>query len=532
MFLVMSADYICQELESEFGKIPPSFLPLGNKRLFKYQFETARNDELKIIALPSKYRMSPFDQLWFDENGIEIIMIPEGLSLGHSFVSAINLIDVRETEDLTVLFGDTLFKNKIIKSDFSVVSKVENDYKWSIVDSSLISDDNLQKQHGISELAISGIFCFSDIKSILREVISNDFNFIYGVTSYAKNKSFSFIESNDWMDFGHVNTYYRSRTNYTTQRDFNNLKITNKWVEKSSNKNEKIRAEAQWYINIPDDIKLYTPRFLSSKDNFSEANNITYKIEYLYQLPLNELFVFGKLSELQWKVIIEACFEFVSACIENKSQLGIHSSSNFLELMSSKTLCRLEQYAQYGQIDVFKSYSYDDGITGNAYDILELADKYLPNEVIPDFENCVLHGDFCFSNIVFDFRTNRVITYDPRGISPNGNFSIYGNVLYDIGKLSHSIIGLYDFIISKYYEISWVDDNFKIDFKIDERIKNIQNKFLDIVMEKYQLTFNNVLAIQIHLFLSMIPLHDDDPSRQEALFVNAFRLANLIGEKA
>ena len=33
MFLIMSAAYVGQDLQSEFGKIPPSFLPLGNKTL-------------------------------------------------------------------------------------------------------------------------------------------------------------------------------------------------------------------------------------------------------------------------------------------------------------------------------------------------------------------------------------------------------------------------------------------------------------------------------------------------------------------
>lgn len=37
MFLIMSAAYITLELESEFGTIPPSFLPLGNRRLFQYE---------------------------------------------------------------------------------------------------------------------------------------------------------------------------------------------------------------------------------------------------------------------------------------------------------------------------------------------------------------------------------------------------------------------------------------------------------------------------------------------------------------
>jgi len=39
LWLVMSGAYVTQELVAEFGQIPPSFLPVGNRRLYEYQFE-------------------------------------------------------------------------------------------------------------------------------------------------------------------------------------------------------------------------------------------------------------------------------------------------------------------------------------------------------------------------------------------------------------------------------------------------------------------------------------------------------------
>ena len=36
--------------------------------------------------------------------------------------------------------------------------------------------------------------------------------------------------------------------------------------------------------------------------------------------------------------------------------------------------------------------------------------------------------------------------------------------------------------------------------------------------------------MQIQLFLSMLPLHADDPRRQDALMANAFRLHQLMVE--
>ena len=38
MQIITSAAYLSGDLKSEFGAIPPSFLPLQNKRLFHHQF--------------------------------------------------------------------------------------------------------------------------------------------------------------------------------------------------------------------------------------------------------------------------------------------------------------------------------------------------------------------------------------------------------------------------------------------------------------------------------------------------------------
>ncbi len=64
-----------------------------------------------------------------------------------------------------------------------------------------------------------------------------------------------------------------------------------------------------------------------------------------------------------------------------------------------------------------------------------------------------MHGDFCFSNITYDFAIIRIKTIDPRGLTPNNELTIYGDTQYDIAKLSHSVLGLYDWIIAGYYHV-------------------------------------------------------------------------------
>ncbi|EOD6369589.1 hypothetical protein ACJ1IM_001717 [Campylobacter jejuni] len=51
MILITSAKYSFSDFTLEFGKIPPSFLPLGNKRLYEYQIELFKNFNQKFFYL-------------------------------------------------------------------------------------------------------------------------------------------------------------------------------------------------------------------------------------------------------------------------------------------------------------------------------------------------------------------------------------------------------------------------------------------------------------------------------------------------
>lgn len=91
MFLIMSGAYVGQELESEFGRIPPSFLPLGNRRLFQHQVALAPQGVKVYLSLPESYVVSEIDLQWLEQNQVTIIATPDGLSLGASLVAALNI---------------------------------------------------------------------------------------------------------------------------------------------------------------------------------------------------------------------------------------------------------------------------------------------------------------------------------------------------------------------------------------------------------------------------------------------------------
>ena len=116
---------------------------------------------------------------------------------------------------------------------------------------------------------------------------------------------------------------------------------------------------------------------------------------------------------------------------------------------------------------------------------------------------------------------------DPRGLDCHDNFSIFGDMTYDLAKLAHSVIGMYDFIIAGRFEIV-ADEQIgssaqTINFDIDARLERIQADFMQFhFVDGIELA--DIMPAVVLLFLSMLPLHADRPDRQQAMLINAFRL--------
>ena len=125
---------------------------------------------------------------------------------------------------------------------------------------------------------------------------------------------------------------------------------------------------------------------------------------------------------------------------------------------------------------------------------------------------------------MYDSRSNGIKVIDPRGLNIQQELTIYGNQSYDLAKLCHSFIGLYDFIIADAFKLEKNEEiGVKLTFNLDERLKDVQKIFMEKSL-LLEISNKDIIAPTILLFLSMIPLHFDKPRRQEAMLANALRL--------
>jgi hypothetical protein len=507
MILITSAAYISPELITEFGKLPPSMLPLQNMRLFQHQLELFRTNEQVVFSLPIDFELTQTDKILFKKCNIKIIKVPLNLSLGQSVVYVLNVVG-KYQESLKILHGDTLFRELPEGTDLCIVSEEQINYNWTHS-----SGVNQQKVY-------AGYFSFSNQSLLIKKITENKYQFMDGFESYRNEIRVEEIDTDFWLDFGLVNSYYRSKSFLTTQRVFNDLIINRFSVRKSSSDKKKMFAEAMWFKNTPINLKPFLPALW---DFGEDGDKAYYEIEYFYLNTLSDLYVFGNQPLFVWKNILKACNLFITSCLNNRSMADVDLSSFNDKIYSEKTFSRLKIYALQENISLDEPWIINDVKVPSLNEIVLEMNAAIAN---PERKHlCIMHGDLCFSNILYNFKTQSIKVIDPRGLDLDRKETIYGDVRYDVAKLAHSVLGLYDYIIGGCFTYQETNRHtLEFEIQTEPHIAEIQQHFKSQVFGDMNLDQLNTYPILVHLFLSMLPLHSDHPKRQKAMLANALKI--------
>ena len=526
--IVTSAAYLDPQLEAEFGRIPPAFLPLAGQRLYIHQFEIFSNLNVRcILSIPDDFILASEDVMALDAMRVEIVRVPIGLTLGQSIVHVINM-GACAGGSIGILHGDTMLKGvDFFLSDTVTVGGAVAGYQWGNV---LLENETISKPltsigthlNNDSIRSLTGWFSFSSGFLLVQAITRAGGDFFESLFLYSNGNALTPVIADEWFDFGHADTYYQSRRRLTTQRAFNDLKISNRTVTKSSENSLKIEAEAAWFQSIPRKLQLHTPAFLG-KDLINGRSR--YDLEYLYLPTLSELFVFGRLSLNSWEHIFDAVDEVLVALREVEAPPD--ALNRVQGLYAEKTLNRLEEYGRVTGLDVTAPCRFNGSWLPSLRDIVSISAMAIPTASAEMLS--LVHGDLCFSNILYDHRADLARVIDPRGLDTKGHPFPYGDIRYDIAKLYHSVVGRYDHILANCYTLLQNGPlDFILSFAHDDKILSIQNKFVTRSFGGLSNAEAKSLPICILLFLSMLPLHADRPDRQNAFVANALRLFKML----
>lgn len=523
VFLIASGAYVGSDLAAEFGRLPPAFLPLGNRRLFTHQIAMlspalTSTGARMLLSIPEDFSLDPADLAILNAAHVELVPVPLGLSLGQSIVYVIN-VTASSTGAFSVLYGDTVQRGIDLTAldVVSVADVARPGLGWSYVTESrgrleLVAEPS----DGATPPLLSGFLAFADTPLLVQSVTRAGGDFMRGTVAYSQRHPLGLVRAAQWLDFGHATTYHQSRQAATTERAFNTLVTTRRSVTKSGSKPDKIEAEANWFESLPPPMRVFAPAYLGR----SQLDSVpAYDIEYLYLPTLSDLLVFGRLPRQAWERILDACDEFLRLCA-TYPVTGVGDTS---ALYLDKTLDRLNVYAATTGVSLDRS----TRLNGHPMPSLRQMVGVAAAAISPACRlgATLTHGDFCFSNILYDFRAERVRVIDPRGLDAAGRFSASGDLRYDIGKLHHSAVGQYDTILAGRFTLAR-RSALDIDFTVAETASTraVRDAFLARGFAGLSRQEAASHAVSILLFLSMLPLHEDDPRRQTALLANAMRL--------
>ena len=125
--------------------------------------------------------------------------------------------------------------------------------------------------------------------------------------------------------------------------------------------------------------------------------------------------------------------------------------------------------------------------------------------------------------MLYNLNTSQLKLIDPKGDKGNlGN--TYAPIYYDLAKLSHSFIGLYDYLAYDKFEISFNESGkIELQYDIDNRYRQkLQETFIAFI-KKNKWNLKLIRLMEASLFISMIPLHKESNKRMVAQLIQSIR---------
>jgi hypothetical protein len=520
------------DMEAETGSRYAAFLPLGGAPLYKHIISHYRSDaeHVRIVFLLAQ-DAPEFEIDSLERVRVETLRLKNSGSIGETVLAGLKT--AAATDAVVVHMADTLLGIESVPLGDAVYVQSRTDlYRWTSV--SVDATGQIRITNDRKEIApcgerpvCVGLFSFENgghfaamlAHAVARGGACGREPLFVALENYSSSHPMNLRPVQRWMDCGHVDGYYESRLGYQNLRHFNTLTYdaVRGQVTKRSLNTEDFRKQVRWFKQIPEEVEPFLPRVFSSSDGPDP-----YITMELLSIPtLGDLFVNQRLNLGAWNDVVRS-ISCIQSCLAEKAVKNALAPELARVVYIDKTRSRLERFVaqQPSSKRCFVSLGAEKWSLPR---IQQTLSRFVEQSGLLDIDELTpIHGDFCFSNLLYDPKVRLVKMIDPRG--EFGVPGVFGDRRYDLAKLAHSYAGKYDFIVADQFSVD-VDDEGRLIVHVHtgdycDRVQSIFDTVLlaDATMRR------QVYALQALLFLSMLPLHADKPRRQLAMLTTGLEL--------
>lgn len=315
-----------------------------------------------------------------------------------------------------------------------------------------------------------------------------------------------------------------------TTRAYNSFALNQKTKASiiKTSEEERLKGEAEYYLNLPDDLKVFFPRLI----NCNLTSPYTMELEYYAYNNLGNVMVSSDYEDSFWEKVFDFLLGYINAYKSSKSIEADHRDSllMFIDKTEKEYIKLMYNFDFFAELRGQSEFTLNDKTLKSFDSIWEKVKNFIEIKLLEE-KFYFIHGDLCFSNILYGINpiTNDLILkmIDPRGVF--GKTKYFGDPYYDLAKISHSCNGGYEYFIYDQFKIKVEKNNFLLTFDNELSKNKINNKFLKI-SNQYNFDHQKIKLIEGCIFIGMCARHYDSLERQKAMFITGLNILNEIYE--
>lgn len=366
---------------------------------------------------------------------------------------------------------------------------------------------------------------------IMGVIYTNKEQYLEFIKEYIITGSFDSLKINneiqtdifvDLTDYNNLLMYISSGFD---ARYFNSIMGDSYSVTKRSTDKKKMKMEYSYYWLLPEHMK----NWMVMPYDFKEYNDsASYTMERMPMTDIAIRWTHGAIDIEEFNRILDKTFYFINS--RDKKEIDkeeyIKNAEKLYLTKVDERIEKLKQLEQYKELKLLiesgTEFNSIDEIIGLYKELYQKFTKEFYKKT--EFTAVIGHGDLFFANMLYSKEVNLLRLIDPKGALDAKD--LWTNPYYDIAKLSHSICGNYDFFNTGDYNIE-LDKNIKFALKV-----NFDNeKYVELFkqyLQKYGYDYKMVRLYEASLFLSMLPLHIDNPHKVFGFLLNAVNILKEI----